>query len=243
MSANRTKAWILAAGMVAVAGLSAVGKPGTLAAMDVRAKVPLERIFPSQFGDWQLDPSAAIFVRPAVDQAKRFQMYDQVLERTYINAQGQRLMLSVAYGRQQSVGLQMHRPEVCYQAGGFQVQDIQSASIKVLGHDFPVTQLQAHMDGRPEPITYWRLLGDGLVTDESSFKLNQLSLGLRGRVLDGLLVRVSSIDRDTAGAHRLQARFTDQLARAMTPAMRLRAFGESATAQACIACHSGWRFK
>jgi len=196
--------------------------------MDARAQVPLESIFPMQFGGWRPDPASSVFVRPAVDQARQFQMYDQVLERTYINDQGQRLMLSVAYGRQQSVGLQMHRPEVCYRAGGFQVQDIAPATITVAGRSLPVTHLLAHMDGRPEPITYWRLLGSGVVTDDSSFKLQQLTQGLRGRVLDGLLVRVSSIDRDTAGAHRLQARFADQMAKAMTAEQRERAFGREA---------------
>ncbi len=231
MSRNRTKAWVLATCMLAVAGLAAVGKPNTQAVMDARAQMPLEAIFPSQFGDWRLDPASSVFVRPAVDQAKQFQMYDQVLERTYINGQGQRLMLSVAYGRQQSVGLQMHRPEVCYQAGGFQVQDVAPSVIEAAGQALPVTHLQAHMDGRPEPITYWRLLGDGVVTDDSVFKFRQLSSGLRGRVLDGLLVRVSSIDQDTAGAHRLQARFADQMARAMSPEMRVRAFGAPPTLQ------------
>lgn len=222
---NLRKAWVLAACMVAVAGLSAVGKPSAVASLDARAQVPLESIFPSAFGDWRLDPASSVFVRPAVDQAKQFQMYDQVLERTYINGQGQRLMLSVAYGRQQSVGLQMHRPEVCYRAGGFQVRDVAPATLQVAGRELPVTHLLAHMEGRTEPITYWRLLGKGVVTDDSSFKFRQLSLGLRGRVLDGLLVRVSSIDRDTAGAHRLQARFADQLARAMNPEQQERAFG------------------
>ncbi|MES2089333.1 MAG: exosortase-associated EpsI family protein, partial [Pseudomonadota bacterium] len=107
MSAHRRKAWVLAACMVAVAGLSAVGKPSPVnVAADARSRMPLEQIFPEQFADWRLDPSSTVFVRPAVELAKRFQMYDQVLERTYINSQGQRLMLSVAYGRQQSVGLQ-----------------------------------------------------------------------------------------------------------------------------------------
>lgn len=231
MSRNRRKAWVLAACMLAVAGLAAVGKPNTQAGMDARSQVPLESIFPGQFEDWRLDPASSVFVRPAVDQAKQFQMYDQVLERTYINGQGQRLMLSVAYGRQQSVGLQMHRPEVCYQAGGFKVQDVTPAVIDVAGQALPVTHLQAHMDGRPEPITYWRLLGNGAVADDSTFKFRQLSSGLRGQVLDGLLVRVSSIDRDTSGAHRLQARFADQLARAMSPEMRVRAFGAPAASQ------------
>ncbi|RZI78739.1 MAG: EpsI family protein [Rubrivivax sp.] len=228
MMVNRTKAWVLAIAMVVVAVVSTLGKPSTLASMDTRARTPLEAIFPAQFGDWRLDPSASVFVRPAADLAKRFQMYDQVLERTYVNAQGQRLMLSVAYGRQQSVGLQMHRPEVCYQAGGFQVQGVQAATVQAAGHPLAVTRLLARMEGRPEPITYWRLLGNGVVTDDASFKLQQLSLGLRGRVLDGLLVRVSSIDRDTEGAYRLQASFADDLARAMSPAMRLRAFGDPA---------------
>lgn len=222
---NLRKAWVLAACMVAVAGLSAVGKPSAMVSLDARAQVPLESIFPSEFDDWRLDPASSVFVRPAVEQAKRFQMYDQVLERTYINGQGRRLMLSVAYGRQQSVGLQMHRPEVCYRAGGFQVQDVTPATVQVAGRELPVTQLLAHMDGRTEPITYWRLLGPGVVTDDSAFKFQQLSSGLRGRVLDGLLVRVSSIDRDTVGAHRLQARFADQLARAMNAEQRERAFG------------------
>jgi EpsI family protein len=226
MSRNLRKAWALAACMVAVAGLAAVGKPNTQASMDARSQVPLEAIFPSQFGDWQLDPASSVFVRPAVDQAKQFQMYDQVLERTYINGHGQRLMLSVAYGRQQSVGLQMHRPEVCYQAGGFKVQGVTPVTLNVAGQPLAATQLQAHMDGRPEPITYWRLLGNGVVADDAAFKFRQLSSGLRGQVLDGLLVRVSSIDQDTAGAHGLQAGFADQLARAMSPELRARAFGE-----------------
>ncbi|MES2089334.1 MAG: exosortase C-terminal domain/associated protein EpsI, partial [Pseudomonadota bacterium] len=114
-------------------------------------------------------------------------------------------------------------------AGGFEVSDTASATIAVAGRPLVVTRLRAHMQGRPEPITYWRLLGDGVVApDEAAFKFKQLALGLSGRVLDGLLVRVSSINADTAGAHRLQAKFADDMAKAMSPAMRQRAFGDPA---------------
>jgi EpsI family protein len=224
--ANVNKAWVLALCMAVVAALTMLGKPKTDAAMDQRAKVPLEDVFPSQFDDWRLDPAASVFVRPAVDQAKTWRMYDQVLERTYINHWGQRVMLSVAYGRQQSVGLQMHRPEVCYQADGFVVQGVQAVKLQAAGRPLMATRMVARMGGRPEPITYWRLLGNEVVWGESSFKLHQLSLGLRGRVLDGMLVRVSSIDPDTEGAYRLQAQFADQMARAMAPDTRQRVFGE-----------------
>jgi EpsI family protein len=228
MNGHLRKAWVLAACMAAVAVVSTWGKPHTDAAMDARAKVPLEEVFPSAFDGWRLDPSTAVFVRPAVEQAKVFRMYDQVLERTYINAEGQRVMLSVAYGRQQSVGLQMHRPEVCYKADGFQVEGVHEVTLQAAGQPLRATRMFAQMAGRPEPITYWRLLGNEVVSGESSFKVHQLSLGLQGRVLDGMLVRVSSIDANIEGAYQLQAHFADQMARAMSRDVRLRTFGDPA---------------
>ena len=124
-----TKAWILAAAMAATAGFSAVFLPRPDPAAQVRAQTPLESLFPERFGNWRLDPAAAALIRPAFEQARQFQMYDQVLERTYLDDQGRQIMLSVAYGRQQSVGLQMHKPEVCYRAGGFHVQDVADGEI------------------------------------------------------------------------------------------------------------------
>jgi EpsI family protein len=152
-------------------------------------------------------------------------MYDQVLERTYLDGEGHRVMLSVAYGRQQSVGLQMHRPEVCYRAGGFHVQGIRAGQIRLGGRTLPVTRLFASLEGRPEPITYWRLLGDEVVADESQFRLRQLSLGARREIPDGLLVRVSSIDADVPAAYRIQERFVRDMAAAMDPVQRRRVLG------------------
>ena len=122
--------------VVAVALASWALRPGVSAEAEARARVPLESLFPAevptelrtaagvQRGVWRLDPVSSGMVRPAFEAARQFQMYDQVLERTYVHPSGLRMMLSVAYGRQQSVGLQMHRPEVCYRAGGFRVSDV-----------------------------------------------------------------------------------------------------------------------
>lgn len=48
-------------------------------------------------------------------------LYSQTLTRTYINNDGYRIMLSVAYGENQlsSDVTQVHRPEFCYVAQGF----------------------------------------------------------------------------------------------------------------------------
>jgi EpsI family protein len=218
--------WLMAISMALTALFSHLFLPKPLADAQARANTPLEQLFPAQFGDWRLDPSSSALIRPAFEQARRFQMYDQVLERTYLDRQGRRVMLSVAYGRQQSVGLQMHRPEVCYKAGGFHIADVKAGELTLLGRAVPVTRLFASMAGRPEPVTYWRLLGNELMADEQQFKLRQLSLGTTGSIPDGLLVRVSSIDDDPADAYKLHAEFAQAMAQALSPAQRLRVLGQ-----------------
>ncbi len=216
----------LLAGLLVAAGLAHVGRPQASPEANARALVPLESLFPQRVGEWQPDPVAVGFVRPAFEQAKRFQMYDQVLERVYVNPNGERIMLSVAYGRQQSVGLQVHRPEVCYKAGGFEVGAVQAGQVALPAHTLPVTRLVATMPERHEPITYWRLLGDQVVADEAKFKLDQVAAGLRGRGIDdGLLVRVSSLGTDAEAAWRLQAAFIQALDRAQDDAQRRRTTG------------------
>ena len=219
------RAWVLACAMLLTAVFCWLFKPGVDPQAEVRATVPLEQIVPVVVGDWRVDSGAAAPVRPAFERARQFQTYDQVLERTYVNSTGYRVMLSVAYGRQQSVGLQMHRPEVCYKAGGFTVEAVQEATLSVLGRQLAVKRLFASMEGRPEPITYWRLLGNDVVADDMQFKLRQLRLGY-APVADGMLVRVSSIDADRGAAYRQQALFVEALASSLTPAQKSRLLGE-----------------
>lgn len=218
------RAWLFGILMALTALASVALRPKVDPAVQVRAAVPLESLFPLVVGAWQLDPTAVAPIRPAFERARQFQMYDQVLERTYADPQGRRIMLSVAYGRQQSVGLQMHRPEVCYRAGGFVISDVNEHRLAVNGQTLPVTRLLASMPGRPEPITYWRLLGEQVVVSESGFRLGEWRWG-GGVLMDGLLVRVSSMDSDLAAAWQVQADFVVQLAAAMNPAQRRRVFG------------------
>ena len=220
-----TRAWVLAGAMLLTAVFCWTFKPGVDPLAEARATVPLEQLVPVAVGDWRVDAGAAAPVRPAFERARQFQTYDQVLERTYVSASGYRVMLSVAYGRQQSVGLQMHRPEVCYKAGGFAVEAIQAGTLPVLGRQLPVKRLFASMEGRPEPITYWRLLGNDVVADDMQFKLRQLRLG-HAPVADGMLVRVSSIDADRSAAYRQQALFVSALASSLNSEQMRRLLGQ-----------------
>ncbi|MBX3604374.1 MAG: EpsI family protein [Piscinibacter sp.] len=222
MSASRRRAVLLALGMSSTAVLAAWLKPSALPAA---ARIDLDRLLPAQFGDWKLDPAAAAFVRAADRRGAQVRIYDQVFERTFINPRGDRIMLSVAYGGDQSADMQLHRPEVCYRAGGFEVGSSSGASLRLPERELPVTRLTARLPGRPEPITYWAVVGGRLDVGERLSLLQRVTRTARPQRGDGLLVRVSSIDQDAEHAYRLHAEFAAAMLKALPAAERARLTG------------------
>lgn len=192
---------------------------------DAGPKVDLEAMIPKQFADWRID-DRIVPVLPSPDvQEKLDKIYNQTLARTYINSQGQRIMLSIAYGGDQSDAMQVHKPEVCYVAQGFQVRQ---ASIGQLATEYgalPIKRLVATLGGRHEPITYWITIGDEVTNAGYKQKLAQIKYGITGSVPDGMLVRASSIDRDELNAYELQERFLREMLSAMPQADRVRIAG------------------
>lgn len=224
MNATRRRALALAAGMGAAAALAVYVRPSREPAGNAQ-RLDLDRMFPAQFGPWQVDRVAAAFIRAADRQGRQTRLYDQVLERTFVNAQGERIMLSVAYGAEQSSDMQLHRPEVCYRAGGFDVRGRRDAVLQIGTRSLAVTHLLAVMPGRPEPITYWSVIGGEAVAHAGSSLLQRLALTARRQRADGLLIRLSSIDPDTERAHSLHGEFASALVLALAPADRARVIG------------------
>ena len=193
-----------------------------------RAAIPLENIFPVVIGDWKVDPNAQALVRPAIERGRDFNIYQQVLERTYVDRTGRRIMLSVAYGTNQSPSMQMHRPEICYQASGYEVTGLQHSILELTGRGLPATRLLARQEGRSEPITYWMVVGDAIVDRSLDMTWRQLSFSLKREIPDGLLVRISSLDRDPARAYELHTRFARELANSIPDRFRERVLGKTA---------------
>lgn len=205
-----------------VAGLMAGGAAMTLAVTpSVKSaeevdRVDLEKIFPADFGDWRIDDSVVPILPDPGAQGLLNEIYNQVLSRTYVNDDGKRIMFVVAYGGDQSDGLHIHRPEVCYSAQGFRIRDITQQEISLSNSvRVPVKQLDTARGIRQEPVTYWMRVGDHVVLDTFDRKLAQLAFGLHRTVPDGVLVRVSSISSDKAAAFRLQERFAADMAGAL----------------------------
>ena len=192
---------------------------------DSRAKVELEQMFPVAFGDWKVDTSLPVqLVAPDMEQFLA-KIYSQTLSRTYINGQGQRIMLSVAYGGDQSDATRAHRPEVCYPAQGFQIVSNQTGVVETPSHPLRVRQLVAKAGSRIEPISYWVTVGDQTALSGTEQKLAQLSYSSRGVIPDGMLVRVSNIDSNAAAAYELHGSFIAQMTRAMPMPVRDRIIG------------------
>lgn len=211
--------------MLSAAGGAHLARP-TQHMAAIGPKVDLEALFPAQFGQWRVDTSIPVILPAADVQALLNRIYAATLARTYVNPQGERIMLSVAYGGDQSDGQEAHRPEVCYPAQGFQVSQLQTASIQLdNSKQLPVRRMAAHMGGRYEPVTYWIVVGDQIALSNTEQKLAQLRYGLRGLIPDGMLVRVSSISREKDEAFQQQARFVNELLAVSTAEQRRRIAG------------------
>lgn len=206
---------------------AAVMKPTTRLA-EVRPAIKLDRQVPKQFGDWVEDRSIVPVLPDPTLQATLDALYSQVLARTYINSEGKRIMLSIAYGSDQSSeATAVHRPEFCFSAQGFKVEGAGIASVETGGGPIEVQRLVARIGQRVEPISYWVTLDDRATLPGLGRKLEQLRFGFKGQIADGMLVRLSSIGSDQASAYALQDAFIRDLRKALDPDIRERYFGKA----------------
>lgn len=224
---NRTLVTALVAGGLMV--LSAVGAKQltpTEHMSQTRSSETIEQMIPARFGEW-VEEKAMVnaVVDPQIEEQLRA-IYTQIVTRTYVNGKGDRIMLSVAYGTDQSDTSQVHYPEVCYPAQGFQVTSNEQGTLTLGNAALPVKRLQTNLQKqRFEPITYWTTIGDKVVTNRMDKKIVEIKYSFDGTIPDGLLFRVSSIDTDTQKAFRVQEDFVRAMAGALKPAARLRLMG------------------
>lgn len=193
---------------------------------ELGSKFNLETAIPKHFEDWKVDET---IVPLQVDPARLAlinKTYNQTLSRTYVNKNGERVMLSIAFGGDMSESMKVHRPEVCYAAQGFQVQDMEIVNINTGYGVITGKRLLAKMYARFEPITYWIVVGNTASLNSLMWKLEQIKYALTGVVADGLLFRVSSLgEKDNAFA--LQQEFIKILLKSISSESRKRLIGST----------------
>lgn len=224
-SMNSTKIAVILAVLMGAASVGAyVARPNVRSA-DVGPKISLEAMIPKQFGNWTEEPQKLGQIVNPHTQELLDKLYSQILTRTYVHADGYRIMLSLAYGSDQRGSLQAHKPEVCYPAQGFKLHS--TVTLPLLTHvgEIAAQRLFTSMGPRKEPVTYWFTVGDKVVQGKMQKRLVDLAYGLTGRIPDGLLFRVSSIDENQGRANGYHDQFVSQLLKAVPPSDRVRLSG------------------
>jgi EpsI family protein len=222
----RMRALFAALLLVSASGLAHVTRP-TVHLAEQHEKVDLEALFPKAFGDWRIDTNMPVTIVSPDVEAQLKSLYAQTVTRTYVGPQGERIMLSVAYGGDQSDATRAHRPDVCYPVQGFDILSNTDARIDVGQAELPVRHMFAKQGQRFEPVTFWFVVGEHVAVSGQQQKLAQLRYGVRGIIPDGMLVRVSSINPNAAVAYQSQARFIADMRSAMPQPARLRVFGSA----------------
>ena len=210
---------------VSVAGI--VARPSAKAS-DKGTGINLESVVPKGFGEWtELPEQYTQVVNPQTKELLD-KLYSQLLSRTYVNKQGYRIMLSMAYGDDQRGGLQAHRPEVCYPAQGFKLGKVEDGLLATSYGNIEVRRLSTTLGARDEPVTYWLTVGDQVIHTALEKRMAQIRLGLTGQIPDGLLFRISSIDGDTAHGFAMQQKFVADMMASVPPTARKQLSGLSA---------------
>lgn len=191
---------VLVAVLLILAALFAVKLTPTIHV--VNATPDLDTIIPIEFGEWKqiADPFTQVGLTTGGNDLAS-QLYDKIVMRTYANDNGDRVMLAIAYAREQKQDIKIHRPEVCYVAQGFQLLNKTNNTINVsAAKPIKALRLLVSNQNRYETVSYWVRIGDDYPAGGMSARLKILRDGLKGKVLDGVLVRASTAISDPASA-------------------------------------------
>jgi EpsI family protein len=210
-----------------VIGGLCLASAGTAYAVTPRKRISLvgdaqlEDVLPRTFGPWvSRDVSDALALNSPDSLAAK--LYNQLVTRAYSNLEtGRELVMLVAYGQEQTDGLQLHRPEVCYPAFGYDIVRNEPTQV-VLGTavSLPARRLAATAQGRHESILYWSRIGEALPRDGDEQRRDRLRIAMQGVIPDGILVRFSAADLEPGEAWPDLAQFVRTLLSALPAAKR-----------------------
>ena len=200
-----------------IAGVAAARQPSKN--VDYLGKTKIDQILPEKLGRWTFMSSSGLVVPPEDQLAQA--LYAQLLTRVYVSESGTPIMLLVAQSGSQTGILQIHRPEFCYTAGGYELSP--SAPHKVTlpqNATLPALSISATLRGQTEQIVYWTRIGEHLPQSWVQQRLAVAMDNLRGVIPDAVMVRVSTYGSDKAAALAEVDDFIRTMMGSVVPAVR-----------------------
>ena len=211
---------ILGSLFLTAAGVTAARMPDR--PINYLGKHKLEHIVPETIGRWKFVSSSGL-VLPTEDQLA-LTLYSQQLTRVYWDRVGPPVMLLIAAGNNQTGFLQVHRPEVCYSAAGYELGDAEPQSVRFGdGRELVANKLRATREGQSEWMLYWTRVGNQIPATWAKQRLAIAVDNLNQIIPDAMLVRASSIMTDGEEAERVLGEFIQSLVASVSPSLR-RAF-------------------
>ena len=215
------RSFVLGSAMLAVSGVSWARMP-----RPNRPALSTERfnaMMPARLGDWRFITQSGLVLPPSDALSDR--LYDTLVTRSYANGTGQVMMLMIAYNNQQDGVLQIHRPEICYPAGGFRITDTRAVDVPIGGgRGLPCNSFVATSDARVEQVLYWTRVGSAFPRTWGEQRWAVARENLNKVIPDGLLARISLVDTDrTASSAPERARAARCQPGQRGPARRFRA--------------------
>ncbi len=176
----------------------------------------LDRVVPKRFSGWSSVPTGEVVLPSQNDLTN--EVYNDVLVRVYQNAAGNSVAFLMAYGSLQSRDMQLHRPEVCYPAAGFNIQSAETLELRLPGQPpIGARLLGTASQARPEQVLYWTRIGTEFPTTQLAQRWAVVRHNLRGEMPDGILVRMSTVSDDAKSAFPILHTFISDLMRAAPP--------------------------
>ncbi|KQR80204.1 hypothetical protein ASG07_15535 [Sphingomonas sp. Leaf343] len=181
---------------------------------------------PRVIGDWRYMTASGLVLPPTDELSNR--LYDQVLTRIYENRNGMQLALLIAYGSTQNTSLQLHRPENCYPAQGFELSEPQSVPIRLGGVAAEAREVRAERAGIVEHLLYWARIDRTFTVDGSEDRSAVIAANLKGYLPDGVLVRLSMPGTDAMASVAMLEDFNGRMIDALSDAGRHLLLGHMA---------------
>jgi EpsI family protein len=189
--------------------------------LDHLGQQKLEDLVPKKIGRWTFVANSGVVVPP--NDPLLNALYSQQLTRVYSDGQNPPLMLLMAQSGSQTGFLQVHRPDYCYRASGYQISAVAPHPIQLGSRVLPASMMDATSGGAPEHLVFWTRIGDRIPDSWTAQKIAVAEQNLRGVIPDAILVRVSMIGEDGNAARAA----IDEFVRAMlnsVPASRRSVF-------------------
>jgi EpsI family protein len=214
--ASDRRKFLLALLFCSAAGVAAWRQPSVR--LDYLGREKLEDLVPKTIGRWKFVTASGLVVPPE-DQLSNA-IYSQLLTRVYSDGANPPVMLLVAQSASQTGFLQIHRPETCYTAGGFQISPITPRPISLGAKVLTVNGMEASNGSITEHVVYWTRVGDDLPRTWNEQKIATAEQNLKGIIPDAILVRISSTTPDAQAARVAIDEFTRMMLTSIPPDRR-----------------------